>query len=55
MEDCDPRDLFGNIPKNEEDIIDYFAKNAKNRQQQTTEEDKKYRNQNTEPQTPQDL
>ena len=26
MDDCDPKDLFGNIPKKEEDIFDYFAK-----------------------------
>ena len=25
MDDCDPKDLFANVPKNEEDIFNYFA------------------------------
>lgn len=28
MDDCDPQDLFTQMPKNEEDIADFFSKHS---------------------------
>lgn len=35
MEDCNPQHLFGNVPKNEEDVFQFFSKQSAEKDKQS--------------------